>query len=603
MSEMIKLSAKQQSATIKRLFKYTVPYKGTIALAFIMLTISTVASMAGPYLIKIFLDDFLTPRHFPGNKLTLLIAAFIIVQILGAIATYLNSYMFQYLSFKVIQQLRIDAFNKLGKLGMRYFDKVPGGSIVSRLTNDTETIVDMFINVFSSVLMALFMMISSYIMMFVLDVKLALIALVFMPIIFLLLAIYRKYSAMLFNKSRQLLSDLNTKLAESIEGMKIIQAFNQERRLNREFNEINDEHYGYMLKTVKLDSILLRPAISMISILATIVILAYFGIISFNTSITAGVVFAFIQYMERFFEPVNQVSQNLNVLQQALVSANRVFKLIDDDTYEPAQDTQTNYAITDGKVEFKDVSFSYDGETQVLKNISFTVNPGETVALVGHTGSGKSSIINLFMRFYEFEQGQILIDNQSIKKLDKAEMKDKIGLVLQDAFIFYGTVTSNIKLYHPTMTFEQVKAAAEFVRANQFIERLDNQYEHAVIEKGSAFSSGERQLIAFARTIAMDPKILILDEATANIDSETEEQIQQSLRQMRRGRTTIAIAHRLSTIQDADQILVLNHGEIVERGTHEQLVAQNGIYNNMYRLQNRIIGLKNIMCNIIFRNQ
>ncbi|MBF7024921.1 ABC transporter ATP-binding protein [Staphylococcus kloosii] len=586
MSEMIKLSAKQQSATIKRLFKYTVPYKGTIALAFIMLTISTVASMAGPYLIKIFLDDFLTPRHFPGNKLTLLIAAFIIVQILGAIATYLNSYMFQYLSFKIIQQLRIDAFNKLGKLGMRYFDKVPGGSIVSRLTNDTETIVDMFINVFSSVLMALFMMISSYIMMFVLDVKLALIALVFMPIIFLLLAIYRKYSAMLFNKSRQLLSDLNTKLAESIEGMKIIQAFNQERRLNREFKEINDEHYGYMLKTVKLDSILLRPAISMISILATIVILAYFGIISFNTSITAGVVFAFIQYMERFFEPVNQVSQNLNVLQQALVSANRVFKLIDDDTYEPGQDTQTNYAITDGKVEFKDVSFSYDGETQVLKNISFTVNPGETVALVGHTGSGKSSIINLFMRFYEFEQGQILIDNQSIKKLDKAEMKDKIGLVLQDAFIFYGTVTSNIKLYHPTMTFEQVKAAAEFVRANQFIERLDNQYEHAVIEKGSAFSSGERQLIAFARTIAMDPKILILDEATANIDSETEEQIQQSLRQMRRGRTTIAIAHRLSTIQDADQILVLNHGEIVERGTHEQLVAQNGIYNNMYRLQN-----------------
>lgn len=586
MSEMIKLSAKQQSATIKRLFKYTVPYKGTIALAFIMLTISTVASMIGPYLIKIFLDDFLTPRHFPGNKLTLLIAIFTIVQILGAIATYLNSYMFQYLSFKVIQQLRIDAFNKLGKLGMRYFDKVPGGSIVSRLTNDTETIVDMFINVFSSVLMAVFMMISSYIMMFVLDVKLALIALVFMPIIFLLLAIYRKYSAMLFNKSRQLLSDLNTKLAESVEGMKIIQAFNQERRLNREFNDINDEHYGYMLKTVKLDSILLRPAISMISILATIVILAYFGIISFNTSITAGVVFAFIQYMERFFEPVNQVSQNLNVLQQALVSASRVFKLIDDDTYEPAQDTHANYAITEGKVEFKDVSFSYDGETQVLKNISFTVNPGETVALVGHTGSGKSSIINLFMRFYEFEQGQILIDNQSIKKLNKAEMKSKIGLVLQDAFIFYGTVTSNIKLYHPTMTFEQVKAAAAFVNANQFIERLDNQYEHAVIEKGSAFSSGERQLIAFARTMAVDPKILILDEATANIDSETEEQIQQSLRQMRRGRTTIAIAHRLSTIQDADQILVLNHGEIVESGTHEQLIAQDGIYNNMYRLQN-----------------
>lgn len=586
MTENANLTAKDQGSALIRLFKYTLPYKWIIVLAFITLILSTIASMMTPYMVKIFIDDYLTLRHFPKETMVWLIVIFISIQLIGAITLYFSQYLFQYLAFKVIQQLRIDAFNKLGKLGMRYFDKVPGGSIVSRLTNDTETIVDMIVGVFSTFIMAFFMMISSYIMMFVLDVKLALIALIFLPIIMIILASYRKYSAFLFSKSRQRLSDLNSKLAESIEGMKIIQAFNQERRLNKEFNKINDEHYQYMLKTVKLDSLLLRPAISSISIFAVVMILGYFGVISFTTGITAGVVFAFVQYMERFFEPINQVSQNLNILQQALVSASRVFALIDDDTYEPQQEANNDNAIETGEIEFDNVSFSYDGETDVLKNISLTAKPGEMIALVGHTGSGKSSIINLFMRFYEFNRGDIKIDGNSIKKIPKTELKEKIGLVLQDAFMFYGTIASNIKLYHPSMTFEQVKAAAEFVHANHFIEKLPNQYQHKVIEKGSAFSSGERQLIAFARTIATNPKILILDEATANIDSETEEQIQQSLNKMRKGRTTLAIAHRLSTIQDADQIFVLNKGEIVERGTHAQLIAQKGIYHNMYLLQN-----------------
>lgn len=586
MTENANLTAKDQGSALIRLFKYTLPYKWIIVLAFITLILSTIASMMTPYMVKIFIDDYLTPRHFPKETMVWLIVIFISIQLIGAITLYFSQYLFQYLAFKVIQQLRIDAFNKLGKLGMRYFDKVPGGSIVSRLTNDTETIVDMIVGVFSTFIMAFFMMISSYIMMFVLDVKLALIALIFLPIIMIILASYRKYSAFLFSKSRQRLSDLNSKLAESIEGMKIIQAFNQERRLNKEFNKVNDEHYQYMLKTVKLDSLLLRPAISSISIFAVVMILGYFGVISFTTGITAGVVFAFVQYMERFFEPINQVSQNLNILQQALVSASRVFALIDDDTYEPQQEANNDNAIETGEIEFDNVSFSYDGETDVLKNISLTAKPGEMIALVGHTGSGKSSIINLFMRFYEFNRGDIKIDGNSIKKIPKTELKEKIGLVLQDAFMFYGTIASNIKLYHPSMTFEQVKAAAEFVHANHFIEKLPNQYQHKVIEKGSAFSSGERQLIAFARTIATNPKILILDEATANIDSETEEQIQQSLNKMRKGRTTLAIAHRLSTIQDADQIFVLNKGEIVERGTHAQLIAQKGIYHNMYLLQN-----------------
>ena len=505
--EHANLTAKDQGSVMIRLFKYTLPYKWIIVLAFLTLIISTVASMMTPYMVKIFIDDYLTPQDFPRSAMIWLIVIFLSVQIIGALTLYFSQYLFQYLAFKVIQQLRIDAFNKLGKLGMKYFDEVPSGSIVSRLTNDTETIVDMIVGVFSTFIMALFLMISSYIMMFVLDVKLALIALVFLPIIFVILSTYRKYSAYLFSKSRQRLSDLNSKLAESIEGMKIIQAFNQERRLNKEFNQINDEHYHYMLKTVKLDSLLLRPAISSISIFAIVMILGYFGVISFTTGVTAGVVFAFIQYMERFFEPINQVSQNLNILQQALVSASRVFTLIDDDTYEPQQNEIESNHINSGKIEFENISFSYDGKTDVLKDINFTANPGEMIALVGHTGSGKSSIINLFMRFYEYQRGDIKIDGHSLKTIPKSELKEKVGLVLQDAFIFYGTIASNIKLYHPTMTYEQVKAAAEFVYAHRFIEQLPEQYQHKVIEKGSAFSSGQRQLIAFARTIATDPEI------------------------------------------------------------------------------------------------
>ncbi|REH94444.1 ABC transporter ATP-binding protein [Staphylococcus felis] len=581
----LQLSAKQQMHTLWRLIRYTFPFKKLIILALVLLAISTVANMAVPYIVKVFIDQYLTVNHFPKRDISLLLAAFIGIEIIGAITTYFSIYYLEYLAFKVIQQLRIEAFHKISRLGMRFYDQTPSGSIVSRLTNDTEAIVEMFTGVLSSFLIAIFMIIASFVMMFLLDIKLAFFALLFIPIIILILGIYRKYASIYFDETRQRLSDLNAKLGESIEGMKIIQVFNQERRLKKEFESINASHYNYTMKTIRLDSLLLRPAITMLSTFAMVMILAYFGIMSFNSVVTAGVVYAFIQYIQRFFEPINQVSQNLNLFQQAVVSASRVFKMMDDDTLEPTQNIDSLAKVTEGKIEFKNVSFSYDGDNDVLKDIQFTVEPGQTVALVGHTGSGKSSIINLFMRFYEFDRGDIQIDGQSIKHFSKEQLKQNIGLVLQDPFIFYGTIESNIKMYHPTMTFEQVKAAAQFVHADTFIESLKDKYQHQVIEKGSAFSSGQRQLIAFARTMAIDPKILILDEATANIDSETEEHIQQSLKRMRHNRTTIAIAHRLSTIQDAHQILVLNKGEIVERGTHESLIAQKGIYHKMYQLQ------------------
>src|SRR5699024_1492557 len=545
-TDTINLTLKDQLSVLIRLLKYTIPFKGLMTLAFSMLVISTAMGVMTPYLVMIFIDNYLTKSHFPETEIMFLILAFVLVNVLQVITTYCQIYLLQKLAFKVIQQLRIDTFEKIGKLGMKYFDKVPSGSVVSRLTNDTQAIVDMFTNVLGTFLMALFMVVSSFVMMFILDVKLAIIALVFMPVIVGILLLYRKYSARYFSSARALLSDMNAKLSESIEGMKIIQVFNQEKRLRQEFESINQSHYQYNMKNIKLDGLLLRPAIDMIYILSIIVILTYFGFLSFEASVSAGVIFAFIQYMERFFEPINQVSQSLNIFQQALVAASRVFTLMDDDRLEPVQNENENLSIDQGVVEFSHVSFSYDGVTQVLDDISFKVDAGTTTAIVGHTGSGKSSIINLLMRFYEFTKGDITIDQASIKELPKSEMKERVGLVLQDPFIFYGTVKSNIQLYDKNMTFNKVKWAAEFVNAHEFIEALPHAYDEKVSEKGADFSSGQRQLLAFSRTMAKTPKILILDEATANIDSTTESVIQDSLATMRSGRTSIIIAHRLS---------------------------------------------------------
>ncbi|KIX91813.1 multidrug ABC transporter ATP-binding protein [Staphylococcus microti] len=581
------LSAKEQWHVLLRLLRYTLPFKKLIAFALIMLGLSIAASMSIPYLVKVFIDAYLLNGTMSDQQVVWLFIAFIIIQIIGAVTTYLSVYFLQYLALKVIQQLRIDAFHDITRLGMAFFDETPSGSIVSRLTNDTEAIIEMFTGVLTSFLQAFFMIIASFVMMFVLDIRMAFFAMLFVPVVVGILALYRRLASVYFNATRQRLSDLNAKLAESIEGMKIIQVFNQQQRLRQEFGAINDAHYEQTIKTIRLDSLMLRPAMTMLATFATVMILAYFGVLSFSETVTAGVIYAFIQYMQRFFEPINQVSQNLNIFQQAIVSASRVFNMMDNETTAPQQQEDTTATIQQGRIEFKNVSFSYDGTHDVLHNISFTAEPGQTIALVGHTGSGKSTIANLFMRFYEFDRGEILIDGVSIKQYAQQTLKQSIGLVLQDPFIFYGTVASNIRLYHPTMTFEQVEAAAKFVHAHDFIMRLPDGYEHQVIEQGRAFSSGQRQLIAFARTMAMDPKILLLDEATANIDSETEEAIQQSLAKMRHGRTTLAIAHRLSTIQDADQILVLNKGVIAERGTHEQLLAQRGIYYNLYQLQLR----------------
>lgn len=590
MNNTAPFNGKKQRKVLFRLLSYTKPHLKMIIFAFLLLMIATVANILGPILVGIFIDEYLTPRYLPYGPLWILGATYLGIQIINVMVSYFQLYKFQEIALKIIQQIRLDVYAKVQTLGLNYFDRTPAGSIVSRVTNDTEAIKEMFVTVIATFIQSGFLLIGIFISMFTLNVQLALFCLVLIPLILFIMQIYRKYSSRYYRDMRERLGELNAKLSESLQGMAMIQVFRQEKRLREEFASINEKHYEAGMKNIRVEGLLLRPAVDLVYVFALILVLSFFGITSFNSPIEIGVLYVFINYLDRFFEPVNNMMMRLSMYQQAIVAADRVFTLLDETDLTPQQQKVENNQIQAGEIEFRDVSFSYDGNRDVLKHISFTAKPGETVALVGHTGSGKSSIINVLMRFYEFERGEIWIDGKSIKEYATEELRTKMGLVLQDPFLFFGTIKDNIRLYQEDIGDKKVKEAAEFVQAHHFIEKLTDGYDHQVVERGSTLSSGQRQLIAFARTIAVNPKILVLDEATANIDTETEEEIQAALAKMRKGRTTIAIAHRLSTIQDANLILVLHQGEIVERGTHQQLLAEKGLYYKMFLLQNGAIG-------------
>lgn len=565
-----------------RLMGYLFRYKWwtLTALAFILLT--TLTRTAIPLVARYYIDHFVSNQAAQSGFFLLL--GYYLLFLLRVLFTYLGSYTFSRVAYSIVRDMRQETFDNIQKLGMAYFDKTPAGSIVSRITNDTQAVADMFGTVFASFISSFFIFTATLITMLQLNWQLTLFILPFLPVIWGSIWLYRKLSNHLVMMTRSKLSDINVKLSESIEGMRIIQAFRQEERLIGEFEAINQEHLDYANRSVNVNSLFLRPAMSLLKVLAYAVILTFFGLNWQTATFTAGLMYAFIQYINQLFDPLIEVTQNFATLQTSMVSAERVFTMMDQKTYEPTQ-APSDLEVGQGRIEFRNVSFSYDGKTDVLKDISFQVQAGETIAFVGHTGSGKSSIINLFMRFYEFNRGQILIDGIDIREYSQPALRKAIGLVLQDPFLYHGTIESNIRMYQDHLTRADVMAAAEFVDADAFISELPDGYDQAVTERGSTLSSGQRQLIAFARTVAAKPKILILDEATANIDSETEEVIQHSLKKMRKGRTTIAIAHRLSTIQDADCIYVLDKGRIIESGTHDQLLALEGTYQKMYQLQ------------------
>ncbi len=571
-----------KKSVFMRLMGYLFRYKWwtLTALAFILLT--TLTRTVIPLVARYYIDHFVSNQAAQSGLFLLL--GYYLLFLLRVLFTYLGSYTFSRVAYSIVRDMRQETFANIQKLGMAYFDKTPAGSIVSRITNDTQAVADMFGTVFASFISSFFIFTATLITMLQLNWQLTLFILPFLPVIWGSIWLYRKLSNHLVMMTRSKLSDINVKLSESIEGMRIIQAFRQEERLIGEFEAINQEHLDYANRSVNVNSLFLRPAMSVLKVLAYAVILTFFGLNWQTATFTAGLMYAFIQYINQLFDPLIEVTQNFATLQTSMVSAERVFTMMDQKTYEPTQ-APSDLEVGQGRIEFRNVSFSYDGKTDVLKDISFQVQAGETIAFVGHTGSGKSSIINLFMRFYEFNRGQILIDGVDIREYSQPALRKAIGLVLQDPFLYHGTIESNIRMYQDHLTRADVMAAAEFVDADAFISELPDGYDQAVTERGSTLSSGQRQLIAFARTVAAKPKILILDEATANIDSETEEVIQHSLKKMRKGRTTIAIAHRLSTIQDADCIYVLDQGRIIESGTHDQLLALEGTYQKMYQLQ------------------
>ncbi|MFK4566766.1 ABC transporter ATP-binding protein [Enterococcus sp. UD-01] len=575
---------KEQVSIVKRLLKFAKPFRWTFFGAIFFAVILSVINVLLPRIIQHFMDNYLTPKTATMQVILFFAGLYFFGVLVKSVVWFFQWFLYSMASLKTYQHIRVKLFEKLQTLGMRYFDQTPAGSIVSRVTNDTETLFE-FWYVFLMVLTGIFAVISSFIGMFQIQRSIAFYNLIFLPILLIVIWYYQKFSSKIYRSMREKLSQLNTKLNEYISGMQIIQQFRQEHRLEKEFEATNQDYLLTRFSMIRTNSLLLSPIINLLYTLAVGLTLTLFGYDALHSPIEVGLIYAFVTYVQEFFNPMTQMMDFLSVFTDGMVAGSRILKIFDHEELTPQQNPGANAEILRGKIEFRNVSFSYDGQNMVLKDISFVANPGETVALVGHTGSGKSSIINVLMRFYEFYEGEILIDDRDIREYPLTELRKKLGLVLQDAFMFYGDIAGNIRMLNPEITDEQIREAAAFVQADKFIETLPNTYHAKVIERGASYSSGQRQLISFARTMVTNPKILVLDEATANIDTETEGLIQEGLANMRQGRTTIAIAHRLSTIRDADLILVLDRGRIVERGTHEHLLAQKGLYADMYKLQ------------------
>jgi len=596
-----KMSVRESWQVFKFIFKFLLPFKKYFVWAFVFSVITTGLASLMPFVLSVFMDSYLTPMKATDQIIFYFASLYLILAIINSIAFFFKWNYLQNGSIFVNQYIRKKVYRKIHQLGMRYFDQKPTGWLITRITNDTD-LFDFWQTLFNA-LTSLLSIIIAFIALFIIDHQIALVMLLILPLLILAVLIYQKVSTKVYQAMLAKRSELNTKLNEYISGMRIIQQFRQESRLGNEFERTNDEYYGYRKRVIQINGILLSPLVNFLMAISIVVVLLMYSNRSLHAVVEAGLIYAFISNVQIYFNPISGLMDSLSNFSNGLVASSRIKTIMEEKEFAPQQGISTSVSknvdekftdrksvsnspiIQEGKIEFRNVSFSYDGEHQVLKNISFIVNPGETLAFVGHTGSGKSSIINVFMRFYEFTEGQVLIDDQDIRSYSKEELRKKIGLVLQDSFMFVASVTDNIKMMNPQITDQAAKKAARFVQADKFIKDLENGYETKVIEGGAAFSAGERQLINFARTIVRNPKILLLDEATANIDTETEALIQEGLTNMRQNRTTMAIAHRLSTIKDADQILVLNKGEIIERGNHDQLLELNGYYADMYRIQ------------------
>ncbi|WP_407270554.1 ABC transporter ATP-binding protein [Radiobacillus sp. PE A8.2] len=527
------------------------------------------------------LQGFFRPEQRP---IFWLIALYISLLLVASVFQFGKTFLLQKASNRIVQKMRNDVFEHTQKVPINYYVNRPAGKIVARITNDTEAIRDLYERVLSVFVTSVIYMAGIYVALLFLDARLALICFIILPIIYLWMKVYKHFGTKYNKVIRSTVSEINGKINESIRGMSIIQAFRKERYISDEFEELNQRQFVYHKKLVRLSALTSHNLVTVLRNLAFVTFIWYFGSSSIGLEgvVTVGVLYAFVDYLTRLFNPVNDIVNQLPLLEQARVASSRVFELID---HEGEQVDHTAVDRYKGHVKFNNVSFAYDAKEYVLQDIQLDIPAGQTAAFVGHTGSGKSSIMNLLFRFYDPQQGTITIDETDISQLSRQQVRQHMGIVLQDPFLFTGTILSNVTMNDTDISREIAIKALETVGADRFISKLPMGYDEPVNEGATTLSMGERQLISFARALAFDPSILILDEATANIDTETESMIQAALEVLKRGRTTLVIAHRLSTIQQADQIFVLDHGTIKEHGDHEQLLQAKGLYYHMYEMQ------------------
>lgn len=574
----------------KKLWQYALQFKKPMIIGLILLAISVGADLAGPLIIKYILDHYVATmqnNELQVKPLYLMLGVYLLSTVVYAIFRYYQYYMLQLGSNRIVQKMRKDVYGHLQKLSINYFDRLPAGKVVSRITNDTEAIRELFVIVVANFASSFMTLVGIFIIMFALDWRMGAFALIIIPILIVWSIVYRKYASKYNHVIRSKLSDLNGMLNESINGMTIIQAYGQEKHMNKEFQDINNEHFKYNNKLLFLDSATSHNLVGVVRMLIFIVFIWYFGSqeISGELAVSVGVLYAFVEYITRTMNPIMQIVDQFSRLERANVAAERVFELMEVEGEDVVKEEIPRY---EGHVQFEDVWFAYNEDEYVLKNINIEAKPGETVALVGHTGSGKSSIMNLLFRYYDVSKGEIKIDGMNIQSESRQTIRQHMGIVLQDPYLFTGTIESNVSLNHPDISRKDVENALAAVGGERVLKNLAKGLDEPVLERGSTLSAGQRQLISFARALAFDPAILILDEATSNIDSETEEIIQHAMDVLKQGRTTFIIAHRLSTIKNADKILVLDAGEIVEQGSHDELLALGGRYNQMYKLQSGI---------------
>jgi ATP-binding cassette, subfamily B, multidrug efflux pump len=576
-------------ALMRRLLKYLRPYRWHVVLGIVLSILVSSLEAVRPYFTKVAVDVNIARKDPEGLLQTTLL--FFAVMIVRGLIQYLNAYLTQWIGQRTIFDLRMEVFNHLQRLGLRFYDRNPIGRLITRVTNDVEVLNEMFSSGVVMVFSDVFTIIGILYFMFSMNWQLALVSLSVLPLLFYGTFLFRKKAREAYREVRLQIARINAFMQEHITGMVVDQVFSREARSFERFSAINAAHRDANIRSIFYYA-LFYPGVDLIGAIAVGLIVWYAGLEALGGTITIGTVMAFLQFNEMFWRPIRDLSEKYNIMQTAMASSERLFKLLDDTTLVPDAAEPAPMPAVLGKIEFRNVWFSYapagngSGKPEwVLRNVSFTIEAGQTAAIVGHTGAGKTTIINLLMRFYDVQKGEILIDGINIASVPQRDLRRAMALVLQDVFLFSGDISSNINLGNEEISGERIRAAARVVGAHHFIEALPGGYDAEVKERGATLSVGQKQLVSFARALAYHPKVLILDEATSSVDTETELVIQRAIGKLLQGRTSIVIAHRLSTIQSANTIIVMHKGEVRETGTHQELLAQGGLYYKLYQLQ------------------